>query len=324
MPGRGLTQKRSNQQEIVLERAMVTRHYLMRWDLDRCVGCQIGPTICPVTAISHVDAVLENGHMVRKQTVDVDKDKCIFCGECVEMCPVSAIEMTVNGEAEIPVIKHEAFPELIGSNLFDPKSFDWSRVDFVIDNCPTDVISYNEQEKTLEVEDKYCIRCRQCEGASNGAFKVEQPWKGVVVLRRELCVEGCLACADICPTRALHIDDKGELVLADYYCIKCGACMQICPVKPQTEEYEITTEAYGVTKTVKHQRITNSSQLPVYVERWRVAHTPVQSGAWLQALLKVADEKAGMVEIDRKRALRRRDLILSLKGGHEVGEEKPE
>ena len=96
--------------------------------------------------------------------------------------------------------------------------------------------------------------------------------------------------------------------------------MQICPVKPQMEEYEITTEAYGVTKAVKHQRITNAAQLPVYVERWRVAHTPVQSGAWLQALLKVADDKAGMVEIDRKRALRRRDLILSLKGGREIAE----
>jgi DNA-binding phage protein len=52
----------------------------------------------------------------------------------------------------------------------------------------------------------------------------------------------------------------------------------------------------------------------------------VQSGAWIQALLKLADEKAGMVEIDRKRALRRHDLILSLKGGvnleKEAGKEK--
>jgi len=320
MSKRGLTQKRSNQKEIVLERAMVTRHYLMRWDLERCVGCQIGPTICPVDAIIHVDAVLENGHMAQKQTVDIDKDKCIFCGECVEMCPVNAIDITINGEPENPVIKYGAFPELEESTVFDKKAFDPSRKDFVIDNCPTDVISYNEKEKMLEVDDAHCIRCRQCEVASNGAFKVEQPWKGKVELRRELCVEDCLACADICPTRALHVDENGELVLADYYCIKCGACMQICPVKPQMEEYEITTEAYGVTKAVKHQRITNAAQLPVYVERWRVAHTPVQSGAWLQALLKVADDKAGMVEIDRKRALRRRDLILSLKGGREIAE----
>ena len=91
MSKRGLTQKRADAHEIVLERAMVTRHYIMNWDLDACVGCQIGPEICPVDAITHVDAVLENGRMVSKQAVDIDADKCIFCGECVEMCPVSAI-----------------------------------------------------------------------------------------------------------------------------------------------------------------------------------------------------------------------------------------
>ena len=306
----------------MLERPMVTRYYRMRWDLERCVGCQIGPTVCPQEAVMHVDAVLEDGRMVQKQVVDVDPDKCIFCGECVEMCPLNAIEMTVNGEAEIPVIKYEAFPELTQSTEFNPKLFDFARKDFVIDNCPTDVISYDKKEKTMQVDDEHCIRCRQCEVASDGAFRVQQPWKGSVVLRREKCVEGCLACADICPTRALHINDDGELVLADYYCIKCGACMQICPVKPEIEEYEIKAESYGVTKMVKHQRITNAEELPVLVERWRVAHTPVQSGAWTQALLKLADDKAGMVEIDRKRALRRRDLILSLKGGHEIKEQE--
>ena len=320
MSKRGLTQKRADAHEIVLERAMVTRHYIMTWDLDACVGCQIGPEICPVDAIKHVDAVLENGRMASKQAVDIDADKCIFCGECAEMCPVSAISMTINGQPENPVIKYNAFPELTQSTVFNKDLFDWKRKDFVIDNCPTDVISYDKKEKTLVVDDPHCIRCRQCEVASDGAFHVEQPWQGKVELRREKCVEGCLACADICPTRALHIDDSGELVLADYYCIKCGACMQICPVKAEFEEYEVQAEAFGVSKTVKHQRITNAADLPVYVERWRVAHTPVQSGAWTQALLKLADDKAGMLEIDRKRALKRRDLIKALKGGNELAE----
>jgi len=233
---------------------------------------------------------------------------------------VSAISLAVNGQPENPVIKYEAFPELIQSISFDKSQFDWKRKDFVMDNCPTDVISFDKKEKNLVVDDPHCIRCRQCEVASDGAFLVEQPWKGKVELRREKCVEGCLACVDICPTRALYIDESGELVLADYYCIKCGACMQICPVKAEFEEYEVQAEAFGVSKTVRHQRITNAAELPVYVERWRVAHTPVQSGAWTQALLKVADDKAGMVEIDRKRALKRRDLIKALKGGNEIAQ----
>jgi formate hydrogenlyase subunit 6/NADH:ubiquinone oxidoreductase subunit I len=321
MRGRGITQAIKNEKEIILESAMVTRHYVMRWDLEYCVGCQLGPSICPFDAITHVDAVLENGRMAHKQAVDIDPEKCVFCGECMEMCPVSVITLTVNGEPENPVIKYEAFPELVQSTVFDKAKFDMKRKDFVIDNCPAKVISYDKKEDTLVVDDPHCIRCRQCEVASDGAFKVEQPWQGKVELRRELCVEGCLACADICPTRALHIDEAGELVLADYYCIKCGACMQICPVKPEVEEYEVKVEAYGVEKTVQHTRITNADKLPVYVERWRVNHTPVVSGAWTQALLQLADDKAGMVEIDYKRALKRRDLIVALKGGREIAEE---
>jgi hypothetical protein len=50
------------------------------------------------------------------------------------------------------------------------------------------------------------------------------------------------------------------------------------------------------------------------VERWRVGHLPVQSAAWITALAKMADDKAGTVEIDRKRALRRRDLLKALPG----------
>ena len=83
------------------------------------LAARSAPSICPVDAITHVDAVLENGRMADKQAVDIDPDKCIFCGECVEMCPVSADLMQVNGQPENPVIKYEAFPELIQSHRFN-------------------------------------------------------------------------------------------------------------------------------------------------------------------------------------------------------------
>jgi ferredoxin len=312
---RGTTIKHKTYEELVLERRMITRHYVMTWDLDRCVGCQIGPLVCPKDAVIRVEGKIVDGRLVKKPSVDIDPDKCIFCGICEVMCPKNAITLTINGERENPVLIQGAFPDLIQSTTFDKERFDWSRKDFVIDNCPTEVISYDEAQDTLVVDDAHCIRCRQCEIASDGAFQVVQPWQGLVELRREKCVEGCLACADICPTRALHIDEEGELVLADYYCIKCGACMQVCPVKPEYEEYEVTVESYGVTKTMIHQRVTNADELPVWVERWRIRHQPIQSGAWIEALRKMADDKAGVVEIDSKRALKRRDLLKALAGG---------
>ncbi len=322
MSARGLTQKTHTEQEIKLERAMVTRHYVMTWDLDRCVGCQIGPLVCPKEAITHVDGEIVDGRLVKRPSVDVDPEKCVLCGMCEVMCPKNAITMTINGKRENPVLNYGAFPELVQSTVFNPKAFDWKKKDFVVDNCPTDVISYDGDQDTLVVDDAHCIRCRQCEIASDGAFSVVQPWQGSVELRREKCVEGCFACADICPTRALRINNQGDLVLADYYCIKCGACMQVCPVKPEVEDYEITFESQGVTQTRVHQRITNADELPIWVERWRVRHQPVQSAAWIEALTKLADEKTGAVEIDKKRALKRRDLLRALVGGRALAEEE--
>jgi 4Fe-4S ferredoxin len=311
-------QKRADRRTIALERPMVTRHYLMIWDLDLCVGCQIGPLVCPKDAVLHVEGEIVDGRLSKRPSVDIDPDKCVLCGMCEVMCPKNAITLTINGERENPVLTLEAFPELSQSTAFDKDAFDWSRRDFVIDNCPTDVISYDEAhgaaQGTLVVDDEHCIRCRQCEVASDGAFTVVQPWQGQIELHTERCVEGCLACADICPSRALHIDDDGSLALADYYCIKCGACMQVCPIKAEYKDYEVTVESQGVTHTVTHQRVTNLDELPVWVERWRVGHTPVQSAAWITALAKMADDKAGTVEIDRKRALRRRDLLKALPG----------
>ena len=315
MSGRGTTQKIVAEHEITLERAMVTRHYIMTWDLDRCVGCQIGPLVCPKEAVIHVEGEIVDGRLAKRPSVDIDPEKCVLCGICEVMCPKNAITMTINGARENPVLVCDAFPDLIQSTTFDKGRFDWSRKEFVIDNCPTNVISYYGTQDTLVVDNRHCIRCRQCEIASDGAFRVVQPWQGSVELRREKCVEGCLACADICPTRALHINDEGELVLADYYCIKCGACMQVCPVKPEYEEYEFTFESQGVTKTIARTRITNAEELPVWVERWRVRHEPVQSAAWIEALTKMADDKAGAVEIDSKRARKRRDLLKALVGG---------
>jgi len=315
MARRGKTRKQASERAITLARAMVTRQYVMEWDLERCVGCELGPLVCPKDAVEHVPGEIEDGRLAKKPAVDIDAEACVFCGMCEVMCPKDAVTLTINGERENPVLVHEAFPELIQSTTFYEDRFDWSRKDLVIDNCPTDVISYDEQEETLVVDDEHCIRCRQCEVASDGAFEVTQPWQGQVELHRERCVEGCLACADICPTRALSIDeDSGELVLADYYCIKCGACMQVCPVKPTYEEYGITVESQGVSKTVTHRRVTNRDELPIWVERWRVRHHPVQSGTWIEALTKLADDRAGMVEIDSKRALKRRDLLKVLAG----------
>jgi 4Fe-4S ferredoxin len=314
MSHRGNTIKTRNDHEMSLERPMVTRQYEMHWNLDRCVGCQMGPTVCPKEALTHIDGEISNGRMTKRPSVDVDPDKCVFCGICVETCPVHAIDMKVNGKYEIPVLKYEAYPEIRGHLTFTKSKFDFSKKDFVIENCPTNIISYDEEKDTMAIRFEDCIRCRQCEIASDGAFMVTQRWEGNIELHRDRCVEDCLACADVCPTRALYIDEDAELVLADYFCIKCGACMHACPIQPEFEEEEFSFESQGMTLTRTKKKLVNEDELAIKVERWRVNHSPVKSAAWIEALRKLADDKASAVEIDRKRALKRRDLIKALRG----------
>lgn len=90
--------------------------------------------------------------------------------------------------------------------------------------------------------------------------------------------------------------------------------MQVCPVKPEYEEETFTFESQGLTLSRSRERLVNKETLPIVVERWRIRHSEVSSAAWIEALRKLSDDKAKSVEIDRKRALRRADLIEALKG----------
>ena len=102
---RGATSKTRDELTLVLDRDMVTHHNVLTWDLDRCVGCQLGPLACPKEAITHVQGEVENGRLATKLLVDVDPEKCVFCGMCVEMCPMNAISLTLNGETSNPVVE---------------------------------------------------------------------------------------------------------------------------------------------------------------------------------------------------------------------------
>ena len=157
MSSRGKMQKRVTGREIILERAMVTRHYLMTWDLDRCVGCSIGPLVCPKDAVLHQEGEIVNGRLAKKPSVDIDAETCVQCGMCEVMCPKNAITLTINGERENPVVQMGAFPDVVQSTTFDKDAFDFSRKDFVIDNCPTDLISYDEADDTLVVDDGFIV-----------------------------------------------------------------------------------------------------------------------------------------------------------------------
>jgi len=88
--------------------------------------------------------------------------------------------------------------------------------------------------------------------------------------------------------------------------------MHACPIKPEFSEEEFTFESGGKTITRTYKKLLNPDELAIKVERWRTQPTEIKSASWIEALRKLADDKASAVEIDRKRALRRKDLITAL------------
>lgn len=60
------------------------------FDEDRCKGCELCTTVCPVDIVKMSDRINKKGYYVA--TVS-DKDKCIGCMFCAQICPDVVIEI---------------------------------------------------------------------------------------------------------------------------------------------------------------------------------------------------------------------------------------
>ena len=218
---------------------MIKRRYEFSVDHETCVGCGTCVAVCPREAITLSQAELVDGRVVTPARITIDTT-CSFCGECVTLCPTHALSMQVDGVAEIPVIKGNAFPMLMRTVRINQEILAASSDVAYIDNCPTGAISANvvrdESGQVSAVSDVAidrgaCINCTHCmnEGPKGG-FQITKPYKGRTMLNVALCPEGCQACADVCPSNAITYD--GEKVnLDERFCLYCGACQQVCPVE---------------------------------------------------------------------------------------------
>ena len=291
---RGQTTKRESGGALLLDRKMVTRRHVLGLNRNRCVGCGTCMLTCPQEAITRTPPVVEDGHLKTKPVMDIDPDLCVFCGECVALCPTRALRLTVNGEETLPVWEYEVFPALLREVAVDISK---CRPDCGLvcqDSCPTDVIKVTtrtspsgevEEIVNVSVDEKGCIYCRQCEDACpEGAFTVTMPYEGTIRIDASRCPEGCAACAEICPTDALLMED-GQLVLNERYCLYCGACEVVCP-----------------------------EEGAVRVRRYRFLHTPIKSGAWRNALEKLISMDALIRELEEKRQAKRREALRFMPG----------
>ena len=193
------------------QKYLVEKHELI---LDRlkCVGCGQCSIVCPKDAIlfGPAAAVYENKPKdLNAAVVDsIDEDKCVYCGTCVVFCPFDAISLHKNGEKvkveEMFVVSEHSLPKLESEKVF----------------C----------ENLNREADIYW------DGKIEVTYKMHEDKEEFTKYYMNKCPGDCRKCVDICPTKAITFPELEEawekkelIVVDDEKCIKCSACMLVCP-----------------------------------------------------------------------------------------------
>ena len=66
----------------------------LKFDPEKCIGCNICTKVCPSNAIT-IEKVSEEE---KKFKAVVHLDRCIYCAQCVYSCPKHALESTKDFE----------------------------------------------------------------------------------------------------------------------------------------------------------------------------------------------------------------------------------
>ncbi len=282
MPGEIRGRRRKG--HLTLERKFLTKTTVLDVDDGKCFGCGMCETVCPKEAIALSEASVEDGRLVGKPMVIVDVDKCIMCGICVAFCPSNALSETTNDEEDIPVQVSNAIPELRKSI-----SVDYERCDIACGlecqgACPVEAINVKTGDDGIRIEEVtvdegLCFYCGKCEEACPyDLIKVASPFEGMVDIEPSKCPEGCMVCADACPTEAMSIVD-GSPEVDERFCILCSACENMCP-----------EDALKVTRT-------------------SIARSDEVSGAWFKVLEELTSQAVLARELGIEAGKKRNGLL---------------
>jgi polyferredoxin len=159
--------------------------------------------------------------------------KCTACQLCVSNCPGK-------------VLKPAALEYGIGGFMQPRLDFDSGMCEFECNTCSN--ICPNEALVPLKLEDKKLVQIGLAEYFSK---------RCVVVTDRTYCG----ACAEHCPTGAVHMVDWEEGLtipkVEQELCIGCGACEFICPVKPSKAIIVSGKTVHGKARKGKSKQVTN-------------------------------------------------------------------
>lgn len=214
---------------------------------EKCFPCKLCELICPRNAIEINLKVPKKEDLVIypdkppkvEGKIEINEENCIYCMNCALLCDAIEID-EVKPTAEYPKP---------GKNLrVNLDKCDYCGLCANEKICPKDVFkveSLSEVDRTIlepelkidvKINERECIACGWCEKhCPTEAIKIQKAIEGKLELSdMEKCDPvGCVACYQICPTRALYSpkSSKEKIVHKEEYCIYCGACELACPKK---------------------------------------------------------------------------------------------
>ncbi|MCS7138789.1 MAG: 4Fe-4S dicluster domain-containing protein [Crenarchaeota archaeon] len=261
---------------VIVERRFYTDYVRLTIDRGRCIFCDVCIKVCPKNALRIIKR--EDGLL----TLSVGEN-CSLCGACEPLCPSGAIDFTVNGRRINPIVSSKGFPlplpkVIIEQSKCKEDCFECYKACFLgalkIDN-----------KHNITVDEKKCLRCPWCEDACpENAIKVNPLFEGSIKVEESKCEDGCEACIEICPTKAL-VKRGGKIMVDKRYCILCNACIHL--------------------DACRNHAIT--------VVRRRVIHGDGFSAVWTNALKNLLGERIIVKELDAESRRRLNKLVEEAK-----------
>lgn len=232
-------------------------------DYDRCVDCYNCIDVCPSVSISYQNTFRRELPLL--QEADTSKRKFI------SQTLIYLVGLTGFAYSQVKIIpKKESTKPIVRKSVSSPPgSFrindfkeNCTACSLCVSACPTKVLqpSFLEYgvlgilQPYMDYNTSFCnFECTVCgEVCPTGVIKpltIEQKkitQVGKTTFVKENCIvetEGtvCGACAEHCPTKAVHMVSYKENLkipeVRNQYCVGCGACEFACPTKPYKAIY---------------------------------------------------------------------------------------